>query len=379
MTDIFLSYAHEDEMRAKALIPALKEQGWNVWWDDRVRTGEDFVEEINRALAEARCVIVLWSAAALESPWVKGEATAAFDHRKLLPILIDDVPIPVPFNRVQATRLVDWPERRDPVQLEKLFSAVSEIIQKPVQAPLWRPDYIRTWVPKVIVTLNLLLVVWLFRTLFFYYHPLASLTNAALVMVALVSLISFQLSSTRPTVDRALSTLFLQGSGRVRVQPAVIGVTVSAALVIASVLVRPSLRIEKIAASIDTLEPGFQGNLLNRSGGVDRPQNGFVLLTVDTGYNTLEDFTLSVSLFPYGAIEFADFQTDRALGFDNQLSLVSPQEGKIDVPGARLRGVARVRVRWKHAEFLEPPEDAMLEARLVLGEWMDHVGFPLWE
>src|SRR5512134_618531 len=71
MTDIFISYAREDRETAKTLAQALTDQGWSVWWDRRIRTGGRFYDVIDRELTAARCVIVLWSKAALMSSWVR--------------------------------------------------------------------------------------------------------------------------------------------------------------------------------------------------------------------------------------------------------------------------------------------------------------------
>ena len=67
MSDIFLSYASEDRAIAEELATALTERGWLVWWDCNIVTGQPFDTEIERALAEARCVIVLWSRASVSS------------------------------------------------------------------------------------------------------------------------------------------------------------------------------------------------------------------------------------------------------------------------------------------------------------------------
>ena len=61
MTDIFVSYAHEDKARIEPLINLLEEFGWSVWWDTKIQTGVLFDMEIESALNAARCVLVVWS------------------------------------------------------------------------------------------------------------------------------------------------------------------------------------------------------------------------------------------------------------------------------------------------------------------------------
>jgi hypothetical protein len=67
LSDVFLSYARADRLRVKPLADALQKKGWSVWWDPTIRAGEIFDKVIERALADAQCVIVLWSRNSIES------------------------------------------------------------------------------------------------------------------------------------------------------------------------------------------------------------------------------------------------------------------------------------------------------------------------
>jgi hypothetical protein len=102
MADIFISYAREDWETAKMLAHALAAQGWSVWWDRRIPTGRRFHEVIQRELTAARCVIALWSTAALSSPWVREEAQDGLDRDILVPAKIEMVRLPIGFRTVQT-------------------------------------------------------------------------------------------------------------------------------------------------------------------------------------------------------------------------------------------------------------------------------------
>ena len=104
MSDIFLSYATGDRPRTRLLVEALESQGWSVWWDRTIAPGRTFDSVIEKSLAEARCVVVLWSKASVSSDWVKTEAAEAARRRVLVPVLIDEVTVPLEFRRVQAAR-----------------------------------------------------------------------------------------------------------------------------------------------------------------------------------------------------------------------------------------------------------------------------------
>ena len=108
-SDVFLSYARENRDVAKRLANALTQaRGWSVWWDARLKAGELFNREIERAVANARCVIVLWSHHSVRSDWVVAEVSEGWERGVLVPILLDDSEPPMPFRQVQAADLAGW-------------------------------------------------------------------------------------------------------------------------------------------------------------------------------------------------------------------------------------------------------------------------------
>jgi TIR domain len=108
MADIFISYAREDIEAAQRLAMALEQQGWSVFWDRRIPTGRRFADIIAEQLAAARCVIALWSRAALASDWVLDEAEEARNRNVLAPAFIERVDPPMGFRRIHAADLVGW-------------------------------------------------------------------------------------------------------------------------------------------------------------------------------------------------------------------------------------------------------------------------------
>jgi hypothetical protein len=109
MSDIFVSYSSKDRERAALIARALEARGWNVWWDRTIPPGRQYDDVIEEALAEARCVVVLWSKASAASTWVKNEASEAVSKKALIPAVIEDeVKIPFEFRRVQAADLSRW-------------------------------------------------------------------------------------------------------------------------------------------------------------------------------------------------------------------------------------------------------------------------------
>ena len=88
-SDIFISYAHEDRDKARALANVLVARGWKVWWDRKIAPGEAFDVVIERELGTCKCAIVLWSARSVDATWVRNEARRAARRKVLVPILID--------------------------------------------------------------------------------------------------------------------------------------------------------------------------------------------------------------------------------------------------------------------------------------------------
>lgn len=134
MSDVFISYAREDEGRAERLANALEAQGWSVWWDRKIPFGQPFDEVIEDALASARCVLVLWSASSIGSRWVLEEAHYAYERNILVPVSVDDVPPPIGFRRAQTTNLVGWDGQKTFPAFRKLLADIHGILEATSEA-----------------------------------------------------------------------------------------------------------------------------------------------------------------------------------------------------------------------------------------------------
>jgi len=87
MSDIFISYAREDRPPAEAIAKALGDHGWSVWWDRIIPAGTKFADVIQEEIAQARCVIALWSGVSVKKDWVIEEASVGRDRGLLVPFL----------------------------------------------------------------------------------------------------------------------------------------------------------------------------------------------------------------------------------------------------------------------------------------------------
>lgn len=106
--DIFLSYNRDDQDRARIFAEALEREGLSVWWDVGLRVGEAYDEVTERALREAKAVVVLWSKKSVSSRWVRAEATLAQRNRTFFPCMIEACERPIMFELTQTADLAHW-------------------------------------------------------------------------------------------------------------------------------------------------------------------------------------------------------------------------------------------------------------------------------
>ncbi len=115
MSDVFLSYGRKDVAVARRFARAFEDEGFSVWWDATLRTGETYDEVIEGALRRASAVVVLWSPHSVSSRWVRAEATIADRNQALVPVIIDPCERPLVFELIQTADLGHWQgDRADP-------------------------------------------------------------------------------------------------------------------------------------------------------------------------------------------------------------------------------------------------------------------------
>ena len=108
MPNIFLSYCREDQPVARHFASGLTREGFSVWWDQALDAGEAFDKTTEKALKDARAVVVLWSKHAVESRWVRSEATQADRYGTLVPATIEECDRPIMFELTHTADLANW-------------------------------------------------------------------------------------------------------------------------------------------------------------------------------------------------------------------------------------------------------------------------------
>ncbi len=69
--DVFISYARSTAGPAQAVAEALRGLGFSVWRDDELPAHRAYSEIIEERLRAAKAVVVIWSADAGKSQWVR--------------------------------------------------------------------------------------------------------------------------------------------------------------------------------------------------------------------------------------------------------------------------------------------------------------------
>ena len=128
MADVFVSYARPDELLAERVAEALRGGGFNVWRDDQLPAHRAYADVIQERLSAAKAVVVLWSAEAAVSQWVRAEADAARAAGILVQASVDGTIPPLPFNQFQCADLSAWTGTADAPGWRKLVASVTELV-----------------------------------------------------------------------------------------------------------------------------------------------------------------------------------------------------------------------------------------------------------
>jgi hypothetical protein len=135
---VFLSYGRGDRPVAHRLAEQLDAGGFSVWWDRDIDVGVPYDRVIERALADAACVVALWSRESVESDWVRAEADEGRRRGILVPALVEDVNPPLQFRLLETIDLSRWTQGDDPPSFERFRSAVERLSSPSDWLTRWR-------------------------------------------------------------------------------------------------------------------------------------------------------------------------------------------------------------------------------------------------
>lgn len=128
MSEVFISYARASEPQALRVADALRDLGYGVWRDDELPAHRAYGEVIEERLRAAKAVVVLWSADAVKSHWVRAEADVARKAGTLVQLSLDSALPPLPFDQVHCVNLDGWTGDTGAAGWRKIAESVGELL-----------------------------------------------------------------------------------------------------------------------------------------------------------------------------------------------------------------------------------------------------------
>ena len=128
--DIFISYSSKDHIWVAQLAQAFNKCGFSVWWDRELVAGDNFYQEIKKALDQSRCVVTVWSKHSVESEWVLGETSQAAKRRILVPVVYREAVISPAFHALHNADLRNWQGDVDEDEFQELLRGIVRVLQK---------------------------------------------------------------------------------------------------------------------------------------------------------------------------------------------------------------------------------------------------------
>jgi len=140
MAKLFLSYSRKDEARARRFTTWLERESHDVWRDEQdIGGGASFSSEIEQALKNCDAVLVLWSAASVQSAWVRDEAGYGRDAGKLIPFSLDGTEPPLGFRQFQSIDISRWKGQREGPDANRIREAIARVSHSAEAAAAPRP------------------------------------------------------------------------------------------------------------------------------------------------------------------------------------------------------------------------------------------------
>ena len=130
---IFITYSSKDQKVARTICTALENRGLNCWISARnVKPGQNYQEQIVRAIRAARVMVLVFTANANNSNEIKKElALASQNNLVVIPVRIEDVAPNEAFAYEFATRqwidlFEDWEK-----SISELVELIAAILDEP--------------------------------------------------------------------------------------------------------------------------------------------------------------------------------------------------------------------------------------------------------
>ena len=84
---VFASYSHRNMREVFGIIRRIADSRWRVWYDEGIEPGNEWPEEVGRALTACRLLLVFMSPEAIESRHVRNEINMATSENKAIMVV----------------------------------------------------------------------------------------------------------------------------------------------------------------------------------------------------------------------------------------------------------------------------------------------------
>jgi tetratricopeptide (TPR) repeat protein len=133
MADVFLSYARTSAADAMRIADYLQSAGYSVWFDQSLPAHRAYSDVISEELDAAAAVLVLWSADATNSQWVRSESNRARETGRLVQLRLDKSRLPMPFDQIQCADLQGWSGDQSAAGWRTVLESIAALVHaKPI-------------------------------------------------------------------------------------------------------------------------------------------------------------------------------------------------------------------------------------------------------
>lgn len=118
---LFISYPHKPEQCVKHVVMALKDRlvanGFDVWLDERIKTGHDWRQEITKGLQESEWVLVFLNSHATRKDSIcldEIAMAARYKRGQIVSVLLESeeaIKTPLVLGRIQFVKMEEWEKK----------------------------------------------------------------------------------------------------------------------------------------------------------------------------------------------------------------------------------------------------------------------------
>lgn len=132
MTQVFVSYAEQDQDFMNKISRILMRKGFTVWTNKNdIKTGKDFQQEINRGIEGADNIVWLISPNSLQSWYCKQEIDyAVANHKRIIPLLIEPTELNSIPPHLRSLHFIDFTGHQDEVNHEQGADQLLQVLNQ---------------------------------------------------------------------------------------------------------------------------------------------------------------------------------------------------------------------------------------------------------